>query len=84
MDHTPGATTFSQQNGPVETLGPLGEQKDRSKSNNVIISSWEDTSAGSSTDGMSSDRTHFQSYKDYTAAILKVWPEYRGLHDFFR
>ena len=83
MDHIHGATTFSEQNDPVETLDPPGEQTDHSKSNNVIISSWEDTSAGSSTDGMASDRTHFQSYKDYIAAILKVWPEYRGLHDYF-
>ena len=82
MDHIPGATTFSQQNAPVETLGPLGEQTDRSKSNNVMSSSWEDTSAEISTDGVASDRTHFQSYRDYIAAVLKVWPEYRTLYDY--
>ena len=82
MDHTPGATTLSQQNGPIETLGPLGEQTDRSKSNNVISSSWEDTSAENSTDGVASHRTNFQSYRDYIAALLKVWPEYRTFYEY--
>ena len=82
MDQIQGVTTFSQQNGPVETLGPIGEQKDHSKNNNVIMSSWEDTSAENSTDGVASDRTRFQSYRDYIAAILKVWPEYHCVHDY--
>lgn len=82
MDHTPGATTLSKQHGPIETLGPLGEQTDRSKSNNVISCSWEDTCAENSIDGMVSDRSHFQSYWDYIAATLKVWPEHRSLHDY--
>ncbi len=74
MDHIHEVTTVSQQNGPEE-------QTDRSKSNEVI-SSWEDTSAENSTDGMAPDQTHFQSYKEYLAAILNVWPEYWSLHAY--
>jgi hypothetical protein len=82
MDHVHNTTTPTRQQDLQERLGSSEERIDHLKRDNVVSSPAEYASTENSIGCMAFDPIKYQSYKEYIAAILKTWPEYRNLHDF--